>query len=81
MRRVLEQRSRAIGPTLADVDNMTGDTWQDVPLTRRRALPAEFIEQVWVYGADVPVDRGVHIVWIGEESPTPRSRVRTDSDG
>jgi site-specific DNA recombinase len=81
VRRVLEKRSRAIGPTLADLDSLTGDTWQDVPLAWRRALLAEFIQQVWVYGADVPVDRRVHIVWIGEEPPTPRSGVRTDSAG
>jgi hypothetical protein len=81
VRRVLEKRSRAIGPTLAYLDNLTGDTWQDVPLARRRALLAEFIQQVWVYGADVPVDRRVHIVWIGEEPPTPRNGARRDSAG
>jgi hypothetical protein len=81
VQRVLEKRSRAIGPTLADLDNLTGDAWHDAPLARRRALLAEFIQQVWVSSADVPVDRRVHIVWTGEESPTPRNRVRTESAG
>jgi DNA invertase Pin-like site-specific DNA recombinase len=33
----------------------------------RRAMLAETIREVWVYGADVPVDRRVRIVWVGEE--------------
>jgi hypothetical protein len=47
---------------LADLDNLTGDTWHNLSLARRRALLAEFVQQVWVNSADIPVDRRVHIV-------------------
>jgi site-specific DNA recombinase len=71
VRRVLERRTRSVQLPPLGVDDLQC-LWEDLPITRRRAILADHVREVWVYGTDVPVDRRVHIVWVGESPPTPR---------
>jgi site-specific DNA recombinase len=72
VRFVLERRSRSAPWPSAMLDDPQASAWEDLSLARRRAVLADAIREVWVYATDVPLDRRVHIVWIGESSPTPR---------
>jgi len=64
-----------LGPTVSGGSRWAlTSAWEDLSLARRRALLADAIQEVWVFGADVPLDRRVHIVWIGEDPPAPRRR-------
>jgi len=68
-------RPDPLGPTASGGSRWAlTSAWEDLSLARRRALLADAIQEVWVFGADVPLDRRVHIVWIGEDPPAPRRR-------
>lgn len=71
VRRVLERQARSPKPPPMTLDDLRC-MWEDLPLARRRAILAEVVREVWVYATDVPVDRRVHVVWTGENPPTPR---------
>jgi site-specific DNA recombinase len=77
VQRIFDRRLRSTGPPMVGHD-LGRDSWEHLPLTRRRAMLAETIREVWVYGADVPVDRRVRIVWVGEEPPPPRTSDRPE---
>lgn len=66
---MLDRRNRPVRSLPAILYDLQPDAWEDLPLARRRAVLAETVREVWVYGADIPVDRRVHIVWVGEEPP------------
>jgi hypothetical protein len=72
VRRIFERRASSIGSPPVDHD-LRVDSWEQLPLARRRAILAESLREVWVYSADIPIDRRVHIVWVGEDSPMPRN--------
>jgi Recombinase zinc beta ribbon domain/Recombinase len=38
-------------------------TWDDPSLAQRRAVLADAVRAVWVYGTYLPIDHRVHIVW------------------
>jgi DNA invertase Pin-like site-specific DNA recombinase len=71
VRHLLEGRDRSVRLPPAVLEELR-DGWEDLPLAWRRAVLTEVIRQVWVYAADIPVDRRVHIVWAGENPPRPR---------
>jgi hypothetical protein len=50
------------------------ETWPTLPIDRQRFLLALAVHQVWVYGADVPLDERVVVVWHDEEPPEPLHR-------
>jgi hypothetical protein len=65
--------SEVVRSVLERTDALTG-AWEGLSLAQRRAVLADAIQGVWVYGADVPLDRRMLIVWIGENMPAPRQR-------
>jgi site-specific DNA recombinase len=77
VRRVLERRTRSDRPHPTALGDIGMDAWEGLSLVRRRAVLAHAVREVWVYSADVPVARRVHIVWVGEDPPTPRGRQQT----
>ena len=72
VRSVLERRVRSAPWPLASPDEPVITAWEGLSLARRRAMLADAIREVWVFAADVPLDRRMHIVWIGEEPPALR---------
>ena len=73
VRSVLERRAR-LAPWPAATGDQPWTAWEELSLAQRRAVLADAIQEVWVYAADVPLDRRMHIVWVGERAPTPRQR-------
>jgi site-specific DNA recombinase len=60
-----------------DADQLSPQTWKHLPLAEKRAILGRAIWEVWVYSADVPVNRRVHLVWTGESRPVPSARSRS----
>jgi hypothetical protein len=74
IRSVLERRARLAQRPVSSLDESMTSAWEDLSLARRRAVLADAIQEVRVFGTDVPLDRRMHIVWIGENPPAPRRR-------
>jgi DNA invertase Pin-like site-specific DNA recombinase len=74
VRSVLERRARSAQRPVSSLDESMTSAWEDLSLARRRAVLADAIQEVQVFGTDVPLDRRMHIVWIGENPPAPRRR-------
>ena len=50
------------------------ETWPTLPVARQRFLLGLAVRQVWIYGADVPLDERVVTVWHGDQAPEPLHR-------
>jgi len=69
-------RSLAQGDPLLgrDAEHLSAEAWKRLPVAHSRAILSRALLEVWVYSADVPVKKRIHIVWAGDSQPIPRGR-------